>query len=320
LGDLVSRFRYPLTYLVLALVSLLSVASPERGERTSLVSQFLIEIKAPLDEMVTLPGRSVRSWWNDYGDLLDVRKDRDEKERENAQLRQEVIALREQVRSSERFRRLQDFQERNELNLLPANVSAQDLSPWFSSITIDKGSADKVEPGMAVITDQGVVGVVSGVALSYSHVLLVVDPQSQVQSYAQRSRSRGAVRGRSNGLCTLEYVLRDADIQVNDTLLTSGLGGIYPRGLLVGTVSAVTHEPPEMFKRIEVKPAVEFSSLEEVFVILERRTLPEPTEFATESEDLWAVPEAAPAPAPKQQGTAPPPPAPQGEPASEETD
>jgi rod shape-determining protein MreC len=181
---------------------------------------------------------------------------------------------------------------------------------------------------MAVVTDEGVVGVTSGVALSYSHVLLVVDPQSQVQSFAQRSRARGAVRGRSNGLCTLDYVLRDADVQVGDTLITSGLGGIYPRGLLVGSITAVAHEPPEMFKRVEVKPAVEFSSLEEVFVILERLALPEPTEFTTESEGLWAVPDPAPAsaaPAPaKPQGSKPQAvparPAPEPEPASEDTD
>jgi rod shape-determining protein MreC len=323
-GDLVNRFRYPLTYLVLALASLLSIASPERGERTSLASQVLIEVKTPLDEMVTLPGRAVISWWRNYVALFDVRRERDEAERENAKLRQKNIELQEQGRSSERLARLQDFQERNESNLLRANVSAQDLSPWYSSITIDKGSADKVSPGMAVITDEGVVGVVSGVALSYARVLLVVDPQIQVHSFAQRSRARGAVRGRANGLCNLEYVPRDADVQVGDTLLTSGLGGIYPRGLLVGTVTTVAHEPPEMFKRVEVKPAVEFSSLEEVFVILERRTLPEPTEFSTESEGLWAVPDPAPAPAtpaPKQQGAAPlAPPAPQPEPAAEEGD
>ncbi len=322
MGDLVSRFRYPLTYLVLALVSLLSIASPERAEKTSPLSQLLMELKAPLDEMVTLPLRTVSSWWNDYGDLVGVREERDTLKRENAQLLQATIELQEQLRSNERFQRLQDFQEQNAGKLLRANVSAQDLSAWYSSITIDKGSTDKVAPGMAVITDQGVVGVVSGVSLGYAQVLLVVDPQSQVESYAQRSRARGAVRGRSNGLCSLEYVPRDADVQVGDTLLTSGLGGIYPRGLLVGSVSAVTHEPPEMFKRIEVKPAVQFSSLEEVFVILERRALPEPTEFTTESEGLWAVPEPAPAPAPapKQQGTAPVPAVPRGEPASEDTD
>lgn len=322
MGDLISRFRYPLTYLVLALASLLSIASPDRSERTGLASKVLIEVKGPLDEMVTFPYRELTAFRKNYVQLLDVRERLDAAERANARLLQQNIELQEALKSSERFSRLKTFQERNEGNLLPANVSGEGLSPWFSTIMIDKGSADHVEPGMAVITDEGVVGVISGVALSYSYVLLVVDPQSQVQSYAQRSRARGAVRGRSNGLCTLEYVPRDADIQVGDTLLTSGLGGIYPRGQLVGTVTAVTHEPPEMFKRVEVKPAVEFSSLEEVFVILERRALPEPTEFTNESEGLWAVPDPAPtpapSPAPKQQGAAPAPTP--SAPASEETD
>jgi hypothetical protein len=110
-------------------------------------------------------------------------------------------------------------------------------------------------------------------------------------------------------------VQRDADVQVGDSLLTSGLGGIYPRGLLVGSVAAVEREPYGMFQRVEVKPAVEYSSLEEVFVILERRELPEPTEFSNESEDLWsidapALPQAAPGtPAPAMPAPATPAPA-----------
>jgi rod shape-determining protein MreC len=320
-GDLVSRFRYPLTYLVLALASLLSIASPNRSERPSMATQFLTEVKGPLDEMVTLPFRELRSLWENYVALRGVREDLDAVQQESARLRQRNIELEEAVVSSERYRRLKTFQEKSESNLLPANVSAQDLSPWFSSITIDKGSADKVAPGMAVITDEGVVGVISGVALSYAHVLLVVDPQSLVHSYAQRSRARGAVRGRSDGMATLEYVRRDADVQVGDPLLTSGLGGIYPRGLLVGAVSAVEREPYGMFQRVEVKPAVEFSSLEEVFVILERRALPEPTEFTTDSENLWAEPpEVAPGEAPKPAAPAPAPAAPAPDPVDEETD
>lgn len=308
MGDLVSRFRYPLTYLVLALASLLSIASPDRSERTAAPQQLVMELFSPLQQIITWPWRKAKTGASNYVALVDVRENLNKTEEEIARLRQENIDLREQLKSKERFDRLTTFREQYATKLLSADVTGQALSSWFKSITIDKGASSGVQAGMAVITTDGVVGVVSGVASGYAQVLLVSDPQSLVYSYAQRSRARGAVRGRSDGMCNLEYVPRDADVQVGDELLTSGIGGIYPRGLLVGTVSAVERVPYGMFQRVEVKPAVESSSLEEVFVILERRELPEATEFSAENDELWSVqplpvaPATAPAPAPKQAG------------------
>lgn len=303
MGDLLSRFRYPLTYLVLALASTLSLASQDRPVRTGVGSQLLIEVTGPLQMMVGLPLRELRSVWDNYVSLVGVRQDRDEIQKELAELRSENLRLREALVASDRFQRFGDYRDQQDLPLRPANVSAEDLSPWFKSITIDQGSSHGIEPGMPVITDEGVVGVVSGTSPHFSRVLLMIDPQSQVDTYTQRSRARGSARGGADGSCSLEYVLRESDVQPGDDLLTSGLDGIYPKGLRVGRVSRIDREPYGLFQRVEVEPAVDFYALEEVFVILERREMPAPGQFSSENEDLWAVePPPAPAVAPETEG------------------
>ena len=120
-----------------------------------------------------------------------------------------------------------------------------------------------------------------------SKVLLVIDPQSRVDGYVQRTRARGTVRGRATEEAEFEYVLREEDVQPGDLVLTSGLGGVYPKGLVVGRVARVRRKPYGLFQRAVVEPAVDFRKLEEVFVILDRRELPPDEQFVTDSADLW---------------------------------
>jgi rod shape-determining protein MreC len=160
-------------------------------------------------------------------------------------------------------------------------------------VIIDQGTAAGIRPGMPVVTDQGVVGVVSGTAPGASKVLLLIDPQSQVDAYVQRSRARGSVRGAKGRECSFEFVLRDEDLAVGDLLLTSGMGEIFPKGLVIGHVTHVERQPYGLFQEAQIKPAVDFGKLEEVFVILERRELPGAEAFSPADESLWP---AAPAP------------------------
>jgi len=305
-SELLSRFRFPLTYLVLALLCVLSMSSRRTPSELTLGSQALLEITVPLEQMVTLPVREIRNLWVDYVALVGLRERLDELETRNAKLQEENLRLQEAVVASERFERLESFV--GERTLIPANVIGQDLSPWFKTITLDRGAEAGVRPGMPVITDSGLVGVVAGTTPRFSRVLLITDPQSRVDTYVQRTRARGAVHGNADGSCSFQYILREQDLRTGDQLLTSGQGGIYPKGLRLGTVSAVERKPYGLFQIADVEPAVKFGQLEEVFVIPERRELPRESEFATEDDELWAVEEgASPAtPQPAAPATTPP--------------
>lgn len=287
MSDLLNRFRYPLTYLLLFSLCVISMASRKGPVDLGLGSRLLLRLTVPLSEMVTLPVRQGRAIWRDYVALLDVREDNEALREQIERLEEETLKYREAVISSERFQRLAAFQERREVPMVAANVIAQDLSRWFHSVMIDQGADAGVRAGMPVISGSGVVGIVAGTTPGASKVLLVIDLQSRVDAYVQRSRARGTVRGRSEEDCEFDYVLREADVVEGDQLLTSGLGSVYPKGLVVGYVSQVERKSYGLFQTVRVVPAVDFRKLEEVFVILEERKLPADSEFSARDGEMW---------------------------------
>ena len=287
MSDLLNRFRYPLTYLLLLALCVISLASRKGPVELGVGSRLLLRLTLPLAEMVTLPVRQALGLWGDYVAVLGVREENETLRQTLSHLEEENLRFREAIVASERFESLAEFQERREVPMVPANVVAQDLSRWFQSVVIDQGSAAGVRAGMPVITGSGVVGVVAGTTPRAAKVLLVIDLQSRVDAYVQRSRARGTVRGRSEEPCEFDYVLREDDVREGDQLLTSGLGGVYPKGLVVGTVADVERKPYGLFQTVRVTPAVDFHKLEEVFVILEQRELPADEAYIAEESDLW---------------------------------
>jgi rod shape-determining protein MreC len=287
-SELLRRFRYPLTYLVLASLSVIGLASRPGPAEIGLAPRLILEITAPLERMVVLPVAAARSLWKDYLALVGVRHRNQRLREELARLREENLQYREAILASERFQRLADFRSAREVPMVPANVVAHDISPWFRSIVIDQGERSGIRPGMPVITDQGVVGLVAGTTPGASKVLLVTDPQSRVDAFVQRTRARGTVRGRSVADCEFEYVLRDEEIRPGDLLVTSGLDSVYPKGLVVGSVGKTEREPYGLFQRARIEPSVDFGTLEEVFVLLDRKEVPSDAAFEASVAQLWS--------------------------------
>lgn len=291
MNDLPSRFRYPLTYLILATACAVLVSSSHGPTELGLGPQLVLRAAVPLQRMVTAPIGAVRHVWSDYVALVDVRHDNLRLRERIARLEDENLQYKEAIVASERFQRLRDFRERGDVPMVPANVVAQDVSPYFRSVIISQGTSAGIRAGMPVITDLGLVGVVAGATPQNAKVLLAIDLQSRIDAYVQRTRARGTVRGRSGELCDFGYVLRDDDVREGDTLLTSGLGGLYPKGLVVGRVTRVERKPYGLFQTAEVRTAVDFGRLEEVFVLLEQSELPPDEEFALGAQaetKLWA--------------------------------
>jgi rod shape-determining protein MreC len=128
---------------------------------------------------------------------------------------------------------------------------------------------------MAVVSVQGIVGQVMESSRGFSRVLLITDPNNSVAALDQRSRARGIVEGNGHQLCRLKYLHRSEDVEPGDLVLASGLDGVYPKGVLIGTVLKAETKDPELFQRVTVKPSVDFRRLEEVLVLCEKRDLEE---------------------------------------------
>ena len=287
MSDLLRRLSYSLTYLTLVSLCAVGMLSHRGPAELGLARRLVLSATLPLQRVVTFPVREAARLWNDYMGLIHVRKENEQLRGRVGDLELENLQYREAIVSSERFQRLSGFRAKREPPMVPANVVAEDLSPWFQAVIIDQGPARGIGPGMPVITDSGVVGVVVGTTPGASKVLLILDPQSRVDVYIKRTRARGSVRGRSQQDCELAYVLREEDVRPGDLVLTSGLAAVYPKGLVVGEVSRVERLPHGLFQHAELQPAVDFRKLEEVFVILERRQLPADEEFSDDAEGLW---------------------------------
>jgi rod shape-determining protein MreC len=193
---------------------------------------------------------------------------------ENQKLFGELSSLKEASLENDRLKGLLDFRETHHLKTVTARMIARDVSVEYRSIRINRGENAGITKGMAVVTPAGIVGRVFRVTATTADVMTVVDLLSSIDSVIERSRVRGVVEGLTDETCSMRFTQRNDDIQVGDTLVSTGLGGIFPRGISVGTVIQVRKKTYGITQEVEVKPAVDFNKLEEVLVVTESQTTP----------------------------------------------
>jgi rod shape-determining protein MreC len=229
--------------------------------------QLIVEITAPFQKLIKLTINLTKDFWLNYFYLIDVRH-------ENSRLKQDINSLRrdnsrykELLATHERLRKLLQFKEVIRRPVIAAQVIGQDPTGWFKSIIIDKGKRAGLKWDMPVVNASGVVGRIVSISTDYAKVLLIIDQNSAVDCLTQQSRDRGMVKGLTTDVCKMDYMAKSSDAVVGEMVITSGLGGIFPKGLPVGRISRVKEIYGDFFKEIEVMPSVDFSKLEEVLVI-----------------------------------------------------
>lgn len=186
---------------------------------------------------------------------------------QNAELTGQVAQLAEAKETAERLEGLLGLQSTYSLQSTAARIIGGSSDAWSQTVTIDKGSLDGFEIGMPVCNAYGVIGQITEVALSSSTVLLINDETSGVSAMVQSSRAQGMLRGQADGSLRLEYVSTDYDVQVGDIVITSGLGGVFPKGLPLGTVSSVERRDNDVYYDIVVRTSASTENNEEVLVI-----------------------------------------------------
>lgn len=186
---------------------------------------------------------------------------------QNAELRDLLAQADEYRQEAERLRELLDMKESYDIDGIAARVVGRSIEAWNQTVTIDVGEADGVETSMTIMGPSGVVGQVVKTSDHTSEVRLLTDPQSGAAALIQSNRGEGIVRGSLEGLLYLENV-DEADMPTEgDVIVTSGLGGSYTRGLIIGRVVRVERSQGSATGRIVVAPNDEVSSLEEVLVV-----------------------------------------------------
>jgi rod shape-determining protein MreC len=257
-----------LTSYFCLLLSLYIVSAAARGRlKSDPIGPVLMWVLRPMEVGIQVASGWVEEIQQTYAALTTFKT-------ENARLRQRIQALEiernkwlEAEATNQRLRRLLDFRSHLPVGSVTASIIANSASTWFQSCLLDKGSADGVRKGMAVVTPLGVVGQVVAVTARSAKVLLLTDPNSGIDVLVQRTRTRGIVSGSLENGTILKYVKRSEDIQVGDRLITSGLDGIFPKGVMVATVIKVRKQNLGLFQYIEVMPAVTSERAEEVIAV-----------------------------------------------------
>ena len=190
------------------------------------------------------------------------------------QLQQQMTDYKEAYVENLRLRRLLDFKNTLQVQAIPAQVVLHDLTGWFQTLIVDKGFKDGIGTDMAVVSDEGVVGRILDVSDRYARVLLITDPGSSVDAVIQRNRVRGILSGKDSNGCILKYVRGNLDVEVGDLIITSGKDGIFAKGLRLGVVQGIFKDPVDLFQKIEVKPLVRLSALEEVLILKREAPVP----------------------------------------------
>ena len=265
-GD--KRFRTLwVSIFFVCLVLLLLSSSSGLKQPWNPVEQLIIEIAAPFQKLIRQTINATRDFWTNYFYLVDVRRENERLKREMDSLRRENTQYKEWLTAHERLRSLLQFKEAVDKPAVAAQVIGMDPTGWFKSVIIDKGKNAGLKWDMPVVNASGVVGRIVSVSNNYAKVLLIIDQNSALDCLTQRSRDRGMVKGTSGQLCKMDYVAKSSNVSVGDLVVTSGIGGVFPKGLPVGEISNVKEGEGKLFQEIEVIPSVDFSKLEEVLVI-----------------------------------------------------
>jgi len=252
--------RKQLTFVLLSFLLFILLIFSERALRKPVTGS----LRQPLSFSASL-GREA-------GGIIFYRRNLSENEalkREVDFLKNKLNSLNEYYLENLRLKEALSFKNKSTLKLIAARVIARSADNWSLNLTIDKGSYDGIRRGMSVITYLGLAGRVAETTGSTSKVMLLSDPNLGVSALVQRSRQEGLVSGTLGSNLIMKYLPAEADIRIDDTIISSGLDDAYPKGILIGRVVEIGREFSGLSRYALVRPAVNFSNIEEILVIVQ---------------------------------------------------
>ena len=275
-GTLLWRNRVGLTSGLLMILSLHLITNGVKAGSLALrPTVATLAALSPVQSAINGVAQGSTGFVRNYFDLVNVRRDNERLRAELAEMKTNQSRL---VELETENRHLSDLLALNDAlggNSIAANVIGSDANGLARTIVISQGSARGVRRDMAVLSFQGVVGKVISVSPHAARVLLIDDHNSALDAFDQRTRSRGIIAGIVDDGITMKYVERSQDVKPDDVIVTSGLDGIFPRGLLIGTIKSVTGAGPGMFLNVTIAPAVDFRGLEQVLVVTQMPEQPD---------------------------------------------
>ena len=261
------RFRYPLALLFILLVLLLVLFQSGRGNESNRLQKIIQTVSYPFQSGIHYLVNTIDGWWDGYVMLIGTRQ-------ENQQLRNEVAELKERLNqsleNSVQYKRLRGqllFAKRQPDRKVFAEIIGESVDNIHQMRLVNRGSRHGLKRNFSAILKEGLVGRVQSVTPFQSNLQLITDFRSRVQALIQRTRVRGLIYGTQTGL-EMRQINRRAEVKKGDRVITSGLGGLFPKGILIGNIVEVKRQPHELFQTASIETAVDLSRMEEVFIII----------------------------------------------------
>lgn len=265
-GDIRQRSGYLFLAVILAHILLISAQVNSRSG-VPVLQTVAFGVFSELQRALSSGTGGIGRVWNGYIGLRHLKVENEELKR---QLAEAQIAVQQQRALADRARGLQqllDLRDRSNLQTIAAEIIGEAPTLDFRTVTIDKGSAHGLRTDMAVLAPNGVVGRIVRPTARSSLVQLLIDRNAAAGVIIERSRAQGVAMGAGDGRLRLEYMSEVFDVAVGDDVVTSGVDNIYPKGFAVGKVDTF-EKTGGSYRRITIRPAVDFSSLEQVLVVL----------------------------------------------------
>ena len=267
----ISTFRLQFLIIATFIVLFMLMSESHTNEGTSRFQSVVQTLTYPLQASVNSVASTFKNLWNSYISLIDVNE-------ENKLLRQQLLDIEEKmnqhIENSVQFLRLRNqllFARKKITDKIFAEIIGESADNNHDISLINRGSNQLVQRNYIVLRKEGLVGRIQSVSPFQSSVQLITDHRSRVSSLIQRNRIRGLIYGTHKGL-EMRQINQHANIKIGDRVISSGLGGLYPKGLLIGWVRKIRRQEHELFKTAILDSAVDFNQIEEVFVIVPTKT------------------------------------------------
>jgi rod shape-determining protein MreC len=267
----ISTFRLQFLIIATFIGLFILMSQTHTNEGTSRFQSVVQTLTYPLQASVNSVASTFKNLWNSYISLIDVNE-------ENKLLRQQLLDIEEKmnqhIENSVQFLRLRNqllFASKKITDKIFAEIIGESADNNHDISLINRGSNQLVQRNYIVLRKEGLVGRIQSVSPFQSSVQLITDHRSRVSSLIQRNRIRGLIYGTHKGL-EMRQINQHANIKIGDRVISSGLGGLYPKGLLIGWVKEIRRQKHELFKTAILDSAVDFNQIEEVFVIVPTKT------------------------------------------------
>ncbi len=237
------------------------------GSDKSILRKIVMEAAAPVQSALNGSIKNVKDAWLRYILLVGLEQENRKLKKKNNELKEMLISYQESHQEAQRLKKLLSITDNSPHRFVAARVIGREQAALSRTVLINKGSSDGLKNGMPVIAHPGLIGRLIDVSWNVSRVLLFIDENSNIDAIVQRNRTQGIVSGAGSRGMILKYVSKTQDVQEGDVIISSGMGGVFPKGWLIGRVMHVDRKDAGLFLKIDIAPFVDLSKLEEILVL-----------------------------------------------------